>query len=108
LLPSQGPITAFAFLNPLQGMEDRPFADAMRQVSDVFGCHPFLMEADYRQKLVHGRITIDDLREVLQEEPDFHGEAVVLDQVRRVDLRLSMLQHAVMPGSDSELRWIIA
>jgi uncharacterized protein YbcC (UPF0753/DUF2309 family) len=89
-------------------MEDQPFTDALRQVSDVFGCQPFLPEADYRQKLVHGRIHIEDLREVLQEEPDFHGEEVVLGQVRRVDLRLSMLQHAVMPGSDSELRWIIA
>ena len=77
LLPLQGPITAFAFLNPLQGMEDRPFVDALRQVSEIYGCEPFLAETRYREKLERGRITIEDLREVLQEEVGFDGGAVV-------------------------------
>ena len=40
LLPLQGPITAFAFLNPLQGMEDQPFVEALGQVSSENGARP--------------------------------------------------------------------
>lgn len=108
LLPSQGPITAFAFLNPLQGMEDRPFAEALRQVTEIYGCEPFLLETRYRQKLERGRITVEDLREVLQEQSDFHGDHRVAGIVRRIDLQLSMLQHPVVPGTENELRWMIA
>ncbi len=108
LLPLQGPITAFAFLNPLQGMEDQPFVDALRQVSDIYGCEPFLPETNYRQKMARGRITMDDLREVMQEEPGFDAHALVAGLVRRDDLRLSMLQHPLTPGNEHELRWMIA
>lgn len=108
LLPSQGPITAFAFLNPLQGMEDQPFAAALRQVSEIFGCEPFLSENRYRQKMERGRITADDLREVLQEEPGYQGDTIVGGIVREADLRLSMLQHSLTPGNENELRWMIA
>jgi len=108
LLPLQGPITAFAFLNPLQGMEDQSFVDALRQVSEIYGCEPFLAETRYREKMARGRITLDDLREVLQEEPGFHGEHTVAGIVCRLDLRLSMLQHSVTPGNRNELRWMIA
>ena len=66
LLPLQGPITAFAFLNPLQGMEDQPFVEALRQVSQIYGCEPFLSENRYRQKMARGRITVDDLREICE------------------------------------------
>ena len=108
LLPSQGPITAFAYLNPLQGMEDQPFIDALRQVSEIYGCEPFLMETRYREKMERGRITVEDIREVLQEETGFDGEYRVAGVVRRLDLRLSMLQHPVIPGTENELRWMIA
>jgi len=108
LLPLQGPITAFAFLNPLQGMEDQPFVDALRQVSEIYGCEPFLVETRYRDKMERGRITVEDLREVLNEDVGFDGGAVIADIVRRLDLRLSMLQNAVTPGNQNELRWMIA
>ncbi len=108
LLPSQGPITAFAFLNPLQGMENQPFVAALRQVSGVYGCEPFLAENRYRQKLARGRISSDDLREVLQEEPGFQGDIKVGGLVRREDLCLSMLQFSLTPGNENELRWMIA
>lgn len=108
LLPSQGPITAFAFLNPLQGMEDRPFVEALRQVLEIYGCEPFLVETRYRDKMERGRITVEDLREVLNEDVGFDGGAVIAGIVRRLDLRLSMLQNAVTPGNQNELRWMIA
>ncbi len=108
LLPLQGPITAFAFLNPLQGMEDRPFVDALRDVSSVYGCEPFLQESRYRNKMQRGRITVDELREVLMEEPENHMDTLIGGLVRRIELRLSMLQHPVTPANENELRWMIA
>lgn len=108
LLPSQGPITAFAFLNPLQGMEDQPFVEALRQVPGIYGCEPFLEESRYRDKLEHGRISFGDLREVLEEEIGFQGDYQIAGIVSRLDLRLSMLQHPVTPRNENELLWMIA
>lgn len=108
LLPLQGPITAFAFLNPLQGMEDQPFVEALRQVSQIYGCEPFLSENRYRQKMARGRITVDDLREILREENPGDTDARIGGVVGLTDLRLSMLQHSVTPGNQNELRWTIA
>ena len=108
LLPLQGPITAFAFLNPLQGMEDRPFIEALRQVGEVFGCHPFLPEASYRDKMARGRITVDGLNEILAEESGFDGDYTIGGLVRHASLRQSMLQHSINPGTEHELRWMIA
>ncbi|MFO0999981.1 MAG: putative inorganic carbon transporter subunit DabA [Planctomycetaceae bacterium] len=108
LLPLQGPITAFAFLNPLQGMEDQPFVEALRQVSQVYGCEPFLSENRYRQKMARGRITVDDLREILREENGEQNDNRIGGIVALIDLRLSMLQHSVTPGNQNELRWTIA
>lgn len=108
LLPLQGPITAFAFLNPLEGMEDQSFVDALRQSSELFGCEPFLSEPRYRQKLARGRITVGDLKEVLLEESGFQPDDSVAGLVNRIDLRLSVLQHPVCPGNENELHWMIA
>lgn len=90
LLPLQGPITAFAFLNPLQGLENRPFVDALRHVASVYGCEPFLQESRYRQKIKRGRITVDELREVLLEEPGNHMDSLVGGLMNGC----SQLQHA--------------
>ncbi|MFN9717686.1 MAG: putative inorganic carbon transporter subunit DabA, partial [Planctomycetota bacterium] len=108
LLPLQGPITAFAFLNPLQGMEDRPFVNALRDVSSVYDCEPFLSETRYRNKMQRGRITVEELREFLLEEPDNRIDEMIGGLVRRIDLRLSMLQHPVTPANENELRWMVA
>lgn len=108
LLPLQGPITAFAFLNPLQGMEDQPFIEALRQVGEIFGCEPFLPEGSYREKLAQGRITIDDLNEIMAEESGFDGDHRIAGLIRHASLRMSMLQHSINPGGEHERRWMIA
>jgi uncharacterized protein YbcC (UPF0753/DUF2309 family) len=108
LLPLQGPITAFAFLNPLDGLEDQPFNEAMRRAAAMFGCEPFLPETRYRQELARGRITERELKEVLSEECGDEIQHRVGGLVRRLDLRLSMLLHSLSPGTEPELRWLVA
>ncbi len=108
LLPSQGPITAFAFLNPLQGMEDIPFDEALRSVGEIYGCAPYLDEARYIAKLQRGRISVEELRAVLAEDPDESANELIADLVARKDLRLNMLQYPLYTGDERELQWVIA
>ena len=61
LLPAQGPITAFVFLNTLQALEDLPFEEGVTKGARLFGCQPFLPESRYRDKLASGRIRREDL-----------------------------------------------
>ncbi len=108
LLPLQGPITAFAFLNPLQGWEDLPFDHAMRMVTQVYGCEPYLEEGRYFHELQTSRITVDELREVLADDLAQRGDAHVAGLVLRSELRLNMLQYPLHSGHERELRWVIA
>ncbi len=68
LLPSQGPITAFVFLNVLQGLEHLPFDEGVRKGARLFGCQPYLTEDRLREKLSRGRISVDDLEAVVGED----------------------------------------
>ena len=68
LLPPQGPLGGFAFLNPLQGLEELPFEAGMMKGARLFGCRPYLVEDVYREKLATGRIVLDDLKAVLRTE----------------------------------------
>lgn len=56
LLPTQGPITVFVHHNTLHAFEDRSFDEGVKIGQRVFGCHPYLPEHRYREKLERGRI----------------------------------------------------
>ncbi len=105
LLPSQGPITAFAFLNPLQGLHSTPFIDALRQVKGLFGSEPFLLESEYRKRLASGVIDPQDLLQTVQEETRDINASLVAQLIDLTELRMSMLLHSINPGTDHELRW---
>jgi uncharacterized protein YbcC (UPF0753/DUF2309 family) len=108
LLPAQGPISAFAFLNSLQGLEHIPFHDGVREGAKLFGCQPYLSEDAYRDKLLNRRIIREDLADAVRYEL---GEKVN-DQVgglaSRFDLRMAMLEHPVRSGPPEEIKWFVA
>ena len=108
LLPAQGPITAFVFLNTLQALEDLPFEEGVRKGSRLFGCQQFLTEEKYREKLVQGRIRGDDLAAVLQESLGARGDQSICGLATRYELRLAMLQNPLAYGGAAELRWFVA
>ncbi len=108
LLPLQGPITAFAFLNPLQGLEHLSYDEALRTVHRTYGCAPYLTETWYREKLKKGRITADDLRAVLREDLGERAFELVAGLARRKDMRLQMLLYPLHSGDAQELGWVIA
>ncbi len=107
LLPMPGPLTAFGFLNTLQGLEHLPFDEGMRKGARLYGCEPYLSESRYRQKLARGRILPADLSAVLWETLGNLAEEFVGSLATRFRLRLAMLQHPLHFGSPQELRWFV-
>jgi uncharacterized protein YbcC (UPF0753/DUF2309 family) len=108
LLPFQGPISSFVFLNPLQGLEDLPFDKAVRLGAEIFGCAPYLSEERYFLKQQQGRITPDELSAVLVRELHSRANQPVGPRGTRMDLRLHMLTHRMRLGPPEEMAWWIA
>ena len=108
LLPSQGPITAFVFLNTLQALEDLPFDEGVQKGGRLFGCQPYLTEDIYREKLAQDRIHLDDLALALQRDLKEQADVVIATVTTRHQLRLAMLQYPVRTGPTEELQWFVA
>lgn len=108
LLPPQGPITKFAFLNPLQGLEHRHYDEVMREVGGMYGNQAYLDDNRYREKLTRGRITEVELREVLGEDLGPRGAELVSGLTPRIELRLATLLYPLHFGQRRELDWVLA
>ena len=106
-LPSQGPITAFTFLNPLASLENTSFEEALRQVPELFGCEPYLPEFSYRKMLDSGRILDGELRDILLDELAYSASETVAGIISRADFRLSLLKNSLQSGNDEELHWLL-
>lgn len=108
LLPTVGPISAFAFLNTLQGLEHLPFDEGLKQGERLFGCNAYLPESEYRERFEQGRITRDDLVTAIRADLMGRGEAMIDELTTRFELRLAMLEYPLRVGPAEELRWFVA
>ena len=108
LLPAQGPITAFVFLNTLQALENLPYDEGIQRGARLFGCQPYLIEERYREKMARGRIRADDLLAVLRKDLMDQANALVCSLGSHLELRLAMLQYPLRFGPPDELRWFVA
>ena len=108
LLPSQGPITAFVFLNTLQALEDLPFEEGLLKGAKLFGVQPYLSEERYREKMARGRIRLDDLSIVLQRDLAERADIKIDALTTTSDVRMAMLRYPLQTGPVEELRWFVA
>ena len=108
LLPMQGPITAFAFLNSLQALEHLPFHDGLKQGAMLYGCRPYMPEEYYRTKLAHSRKRVEELTEVLIDDLGDSADILIGFLGTRFHLRLAMLQYPMQMAAPTELQWLIA
>jgi len=108
LLPSQGPITAFVFLNTLQALEDLPFDEGVQKGARLFGCEPYLTEDNYRDKLAHDRIELEDLALALRRDLKDEADVSIGSITTRHQLRLAILQYPLRTGPTEELQWFVA
>src|SRR6056297_693311 len=63
------PIHSFVTANPLAGLEDRPFDEAVAEANELFGGRGYPEASTFRRAWADGRIDPDILRSVL----DDHG-----------------------------------
>lgn len=108
LLPAQGPITVFVFDNTLRALEGLPFGEALETSVDLYGCQPYLPEERYRQELARGRIKLDVLTCVLEEDLGESADDLFGLLGTRYHLRLAMLAHPLRTAPTDELRWLVA
>lgn len=107
LLPTQGPITAFVFLNALQGLEHLPFDQGVKEGARLFRTQPYLAEEAYREKLTTGRIRILDVKQGLRDDLGNGADEILIAGTTRYQLRLAMLQFPLRTGTADELRWFM-
>jgi uncharacterized protein len=107
-LPAQGPITVFVHHNTLHAFEHLGFDEGVQEGGRVFGCHPYLPEDRYREKLKRDRIRVADLDAVLLEDLGDEADRLVANFGTRYALRLAMLEFPLVSGSTAELRWLVA
>lgn len=108
LLPAQGPITAFVFLNTLQAFEDIPFDEGVQRGARLFHCEPYLPEDTYREKLRQERILVEDLRAEVAADLGPRGQEMIDGLATRFEIRLAMLEFPLRMGPNEELRWFVA
>ena len=91
-------VTAFAWLNTLQGFE-RASVRGGHKAGQLFGCHPYLTEDRYHDKFMHKQIRRQDLVAMLE---DRGADNVSINSLAtRLELRLAMLEyplHSALPA----------
>ncbi len=108
LLPTQGPIDVFVAQNILQGLEHRPFEQAIIEASHIFDTQPFLPESTYREELARGRIHRSDLKAVLDDELGEHGSQLLAGgRFSSREVFLALLEHPVHQEDDVAVRWTL-
>lgn len=108
LLPAQGPITVFIHHNTLHAFEHLPFDEAVKQAARIFGCHPYLPKAQYREALQSGRIRFDELKQTLKSDLGRRADEPIACFGSRFDLYLAILQDPLRTGPAAELLWFVA
>lgn len=108
MLPADGPLKGFAFLNPLHAFEHLPFEEAARIGMRLFGGQAYLPEDRYHTEMSEGRIQLIDLQAVLEDELGKRSWDMVAGLCSRLSLRMAMLQHRILSGTTGELHWYMA
>jgi uncharacterized protein YbcC (UPF0753/DUF2309 family) len=108
LLPAQGPISIFVHHNTLHAYEYLPFEAAVVEAAELFGCEPFLGEAEYRQELQNGRIRLGDLQEVLAADLGSRAAESIARLTTRLQFRLGLLLHQVQDLRGQAFEWMLA
>jgi uncharacterized protein len=107
-LPTQGPIKVFVHHNTLHAFEDLVFEEGVLAGLQLFGCEPYFSEERYREEMSRGRIGMEDIAAVLQEDLGEDADRLVANSGTRYALRLAMLRFPMNSLPDRELQWMLA
>jgi uncharacterized protein YbcC (UPF0753/DUF2309 family) len=110
LLPKQGPIGVFIHHNTLHAFEHLRFEDAVVEAGRRLHAEPFMPEAWYRAALQRGRITLDDLDAVLEQERVASGtrdDAMFDGRIGLHELRRRVLVQGLLETDDASIQWLL-
>ncbi|HZZ78092.1 MAG TPA: DUF2309 domain-containing protein [Gemmataceae bacterium] len=108
MLPAEGPITGFSFLNPLHAFEHMPFEEAVKVGLHLIGGQPYLSEDRYREEVKRDRIRTVDLQAVVEEDLGKRGWETIAGLCSRISLRMAMLQNRIVSGTPGVVQWHMA
>lgn len=112
VLPAQAPINDFVHHNTLHGFQHLPFEKGVAAARDVTGAEGFLPESEFRKLLNQGRITRNDLANVLNNTESLQASEPVLDKERlkltQQDFYLTAFAKELTMSSASQLHWEMA
>ncbi|MES9858794.1 MAG: DUF2309 domain-containing protein [Sedimenticola sp.] len=109
LLPGQAPIRDFVHHNTLHGYQHLHFFEALRAAEALTGAKGFLPQEQFRKFFREGRITQQDLVQVLDQEPGLDAAEVIVEtaqgSVTRRDIYLVALLSPIKKISTCQLKW---
>ncbi len=95
------PMRTFIHHNPLHGLEELPFEQAVKRGAALFGGRGYLPNGAYRRLVAQGRITNDDLDEALATVATDKRVAFCGSDLSHLEvLRLSMVHGFTEPKAD--------
>ncbi|MEW4486548.1 DUF2309 domain-containing protein [Thalassoglobus sp. JC818] len=107
VLPSQGPIEEFVHHNTLHAYEKKSFHDAVVEGQKQYHAEPYLSEVKYQELCAEERISIDDLKAVVEHDLSDASDQMVAGLSTRAQIRMAMLRHPIFEGTDAEFEWLI-
>ena len=108
LLPTQGPITSFVCLNPLQNFEDTLFESALEKNLHVFKNKMLFSEQSFFKRLDGGRINFLDLKELLLKKLGSESQEFIAGKFNRFDICWKLLTLRQKPSSHDEVKWLVS
>jgi len=111
VLPGQAAIRDFVHHNTLHGFQHLPFPQALEAACRVTGNYGYLPDEQFRDLYRQGRISHDDLCQVLEDNPALQPGELIFRvsgaDIRRRDIYLAGLLHPLKPVTGSQLGWQI-
>lgn len=105
LLPEQAPLQFFVHHNTLHAFENLPFKDAVKTASLKFSAEPFLSEENFQKALDSGRITAQDLAEIIRDECKNYSEKIFDGAPTHFEFRNWRLQNLFFVPNFESLDW---
>lgn len=111
ILPAQAPIKDFVHHNTLHGYQHLSFADALAESEKTSGAKGYLSNDTFRHLYSQGRITLNDLQTILDEEPDLQLDSLIFAsngrKVCHKDIIINTLLYPLKPITNCQLTWQI-
>jgi uncharacterized protein YbcC (UPF0753/DUF2309 family) len=107
MLPAQGPLAVFAYLNRLQSLEHCDFEKAVVVGGQVYGCHAYWPEDHYHRERGRRRILSEDIQAELIDDLGDDADIFLGFLGTRYQLRLAMLEQPLRLTPTHELEWLI-